>query len=325
MYKKTLLKKTIVFGMVILFLGASVVTAANINLESKNVTNDIKKPSLDTKIFYPTNDAKIAQDAPNKNYGSDPGINIRNEYGGGGSSGWSSDGLYRFDISSIPTGATILKATFYLFYNKWTSTNPAGRMLNVYRLTSNWNEDSVTWITAPTYNPAASAYSPVPPTVNVWMEWDVTGDVQEFVSGTTNYGWRLRDDNYWGTVNIPLSQFRTKEAGQELSPYLKVEYKKSKNYNIITGLDDGPGWIYRIFGKISTYEILEYEEIKYLHAKSVLTFGFFWNVLKKYPNVILPTFIRNEYFNLPLDGAEIDIWPTLFGNNFYISAKGEFI
>ena len=233
--RKKLFCKPYIIGVIILFFGASVVSAINVNIESKIEIYDFNNQDPDLVTFYSTDDAKISQDDPNKNYDGDPGINIRNEFGGGGSSGWCSDGLYRFDISSIPSGASIIRATFYLFYNKWTSTNPAGRMLNFYRITSDWNEDTVTWNTAPTYNPVASAFSPVPVTVNVWMEWDVTSDIQEFVSGTTNYGWRLRDDNYWGTVNIPLSQFRTREAGQELSPYLEIEYTKSRSRYTIDG------------------------------------------------------------------------------------------
>ena len=227
----SLLKKMLVLSTIILFFAASSVSALNINTVSTNEIKDYKNPNPDLATFYPTDDAKIAQDDPNKNYDGDPGINIRNEYGFGGS-GWGSDGLYRFDISSIPSGASIIKATFYIFYNKWTTTNPAGRMLNVYKITSDWNEDTVTWNTAPTYNPAASSYSPVPATVNVWMKWDVTSDIEEFVSGTQNYGWRLRDDNYWGGPNIPLTQFRTREAGQELSPYLEIEYTKSRSRDI---------------------------------------------------------------------------------------------
>jgi hypothetical protein len=227
--RKKLFCKSCILGVVLLFFGASVVSALNINVEPKIEIYDFNNPDPDLATFYPTDDAKIAQDDPNKNYDGEAGINIRNEFGGGGGSGWCSDGLYRFDISSIPSGASIIRATFHLFYNKWTSTNPAGRMLNVYRITSDWNEDTVTWNTAPTYNPAASAFSPVPATVNLWMEWDVTSDIEEFVSGTTNYGWRLRDDNYWGGPDIPLSQFRTREAGQELSPYLEIEYTKSRS------------------------------------------------------------------------------------------------
>ena len=86
---------------------------------------------------------------------------------------------------------------------------------------------------------------------------------------------------------------------------------------------DWPGFHYRIFGKISKYEILEYEEIEYLHARSVFIFGFVWNVSKKYPNLIFPTYIRRGlWLNLPLEGADIDIWPTPYSNYYYIKASG---
>jgi len=184
------------------------------------------------QIFYSTDDSEISQDLPNSPLGSREAITIRNEFGAGGNSGWASDALFKFDISSIPSGASVIRATMYLFNNKWTSTNPAGRMLNVYRITNDWNENTFTGNTAPTYHPVTTAYSPVPATVNVWIQWNLTSDVRDFLSGTTNYGWRLRDDNYWGKPDIPLTQVRSKEFGQDLSPYLEIEYIKTRSRDI---------------------------------------------------------------------------------------------
>jgi len=229
--KSILLYKTLVISIILFLIGVHTISAINTNNELMKI-NENNNSSSKIKIFYSTDDAKISQDDPNKNYDGEFGINIRNEFGVGGSSGWASQGLYKFDISSIPSGVSVLRATLYLFYNKWTSTNPSGRYLNLYRVTSDWDEDTVTWNTVPSYSPAASAYSPVPPTVNIWVDWDVTIDVKKFLSGTQNFGWILTDDNYWGTVNIPLSQFRTREFGQGLIPYLEVEYTKSKSIDI---------------------------------------------------------------------------------------------
>ena len=248
--KNNILEKTFAIGIIFLFIGAGVVTANNTNIEKKNDIELVVKSGSDVKQFHPIDDAKIAQDDPSKNYGSDPGVNIRNEFGIGRSSGWGSDGLFKFDISSIPKGASVIRATFYLFYNKWTSTNPAGRMLNVYILLNDWNENTVTWNTAPTYNQVASAYSPVPATVNVWIEWNVTSDVVGFLSGTSNYGWRVRDDNYWGMFDIPLTQVRTKEAGQEISPYLEIEYIKTRSNEVTNHL------ILRFLARFPMLEIL---------------------------------------------------------------------
>ena len=231
--KYSFLNKTLVIGTILLFFGVSIVSALNISIESSEMVFNIENSGNTIENFYPIDDAGLSQDAPNTNKGDSESMTIRNEYGFGGGSGWGADGLIKFDISSIPSRATIIRATLFLFYNKWTSTNPAGRMLNIYRLTEDWNEDTVTWNTAPAYNPVASAYAPVPATVNVWIEWDVTSDVQGFHSGTNNYGWRIRDDNYWGTFDIPLTQVRTKEFGQEVLPYLEIEFTRARSRHTI--------------------------------------------------------------------------------------------
>ena len=44
-------------------------------------------------IINPSDDTKLAHGSPNKNYGENEKIWIRNDYGGGGSSGWGWDGL----------------------------------------------------------------------------------------------------------------------------------------------------------------------------------------------------------------------------------------
>ena len=55
------------------------------------------------------------------------------------------------------------------------------------------------------------------------MIWDVSSDVQDFVDETeTNYGWKITDENYWGSVNIPVTSFHSKEYGSFI-PYLEIE------------------------------------------------------------------------------------------------------
>ena len=88
--RKNLFCKSCIIGVVLLFFGASVVSAMNTDVESKIEIYNFNNSNPDLATFYPTDDAKIAQDDPNKNYDGDPGINIRNEFGGGGSSGWCS-------------------------------------------------------------------------------------------------------------------------------------------------------------------------------------------------------------------------------------------
>jgi hypothetical protein len=55
------------------------------------------------------------------------------------------------------------------------------------------------------------------------MAWDVTSDVQAFADGQAdNYGWRIRDENYWGSTNIPITSFHSKEFGGGNASYLEV-------------------------------------------------------------------------------------------------------
>ena len=81
----------------------------------------------------------------NTNYENHNDIDIKNEYGAGKSSGWAADGLVKFDISSISSKGIILSATLNFYYYSWGDNNPVGRDLNLYRITSIWKEDTVTW------------------------------------------------------------------------------------------------------------------------------------------------------------------------------------
>ena len=58
------------------------------------------------------------------------------------------------------------------------------------------------------------------------MDWDVTTDVSAFLSGELpNYGWIVKDETYWGFVDIPIIQYRTKEhQDQAFHPRLVIEY-----------------------------------------------------------------------------------------------------
>lgn len=161
-----------------------------------------------TDTFYPSDDSEISQFEPDANYGSLEYMLTRNS----GGSNWEADVLVKFDISSIGSGETITSAKLKLYYFYWDDNNPAGNFLDLCRITSDWNEDSVTWTDKPTHTEESCVRATVPGSPGVWMEWDVTADVQSFVSEpATNYGWLLIDMTYFGGVDIPRTWFRTKE------------------------------------------------------------------------------------------------------------------
>ena len=178
----------------------------------------------DVLTFYPTDDTCVSMRYPDSNSGSSTKLIVMNRYGHWShEENWEKDILTRFDLSSIPPGTDISSATLHLYYYHWHDNNPAGRKLTCYRVTSDWDEDTVTWNTRPNYASQYTCDSNVPSGPGVWMDWDVTADVQAFVNDAQvdNYGWQIMDEKYWGYYDIPRTYFRSKEYGAFI-PYLEV-------------------------------------------------------------------------------------------------------
>jgi hypothetical protein len=146
----------------------------------------------------------------------------------------------RFDLTKcsplLPTTATVKLATIRLF----VTTLPATcRTYDIFDATVAWTETAITWNNQPfgtTLNNPASATKTS--SINVGPSgcqnatassyvsgWDVTVDVQNFVSGTqTNNGWMIRDDieNFATTTT---STFSTKDANTlARGPQLVITY-----------------------------------------------------------------------------------------------------
>jgi hypothetical protein len=176
-----------------------------------------------------TADAWLFQWTPNTNYGtsldieiypwSSPGVNRR--------------GIIRFDLTGVPSTASILSARVFLLE---AGTMGFDRTIAFHRVTRSWTEGGVSWNRYDGVNSWTSPggdYAIVPTaTANVvwgggpldWDSWDVTADVQAFVSGTlTNDGWLIKDtveddsQNFWF--------FHSREALlPSFRPYLQVDY-----------------------------------------------------------------------------------------------------
>ncbi len=178
-----------------------------------------------TKTLYPTDDTFVWQESSGSNYGDEEFMKIKNFNGWFLDDDNQMDGLIKFDVTSIPTGSTIVSAKLYLYYYDYDYNNPdAHSVLELYRMTSNWNEDTVTWNTRPV-NSVFKTSATVPSSF-AWIDWDVTSDIQNFVDGTvSNYGWKIHDSYEWDNFDIPVTKFVTKEYGSYI-PYLEIEYEE---------------------------------------------------------------------------------------------------
>ena len=128
--------------------------------------------------------------------------------------------LIRFDLSSIPSGATIDSATVYLY--SYASNVYGTGTYNIHMLTGAWDGSTVTWNTQPGYDLTPTDSKLI--SGGTWHDWDVTSDVQAFVGGGINYGWLIKlepesDPNWPG-----IWCFSSEYPDSTLHPYLEVTY-----------------------------------------------------------------------------------------------------
>ena len=148
----------------------------------------------------------------------------------------------KFDLSSIPAGATIESATLQLYM---TTAPDVSRTYDAHCLTANWTEGTgtaalpgtsdVTWdnrITGTAWTTAGGDFNATPTastttetTAGVWLSWDITADVAAWYAGTPNYGMLIKDSSE-SDNSKEFAEFASKESGSNI-PKLVVTYVKA--------------------------------------------------------------------------------------------------
>jgi hypothetical protein len=140
-------------------------------------------------------DAWVWKAAPTTNYGSSPVFALNDNQGTGCyNDGSTAYGFVRFDVggASLPAVATSAKLKLYCLA---ALQSPAGKLpLELYRLTSDWNEMTVTYNARPTRGPLVTQVNvPDQPAGLGWHELDITALYNQWRSGALpNYGLELR-------------------------------------------------------------------------------------------------------------------------------------
>jgi hypothetical protein len=125
-------------------------------------------------------DAEINSGSPGSNLGSNEFLTLN------WINNFRSIGLVEFDLSSIAPGSVINSAQLSLFHQINTQSNA---QYDIFRVTSPWLESTVTFNTAPSFDPIAVSSLTFSGNPGVRREWDVTAVVQGWVSGAfANYG-----------------------------------------------------------------------------------------------------------------------------------------
>lgn len=227
------LRTCIVIAIVLLFTGTSIAIESKVGNEKTILPKNLAKG---TYTFNPTDDSYIGDEGAIN--GFLPVMSLRN----GGSGGyWAASPVVKFDISSIPpnSASSIISAKVYLYYFDQANNDPTGNPLVLYRFLGDWKEESITKGSMPTYASQQSAMTPAPGSIGIWISWNVTEDIQSFVSGSfVNYGWILINEHYWSGPNIPLMYLYSKEQGNNI-PYLEVVINEPPSTPQIIGQVNG--------------------------------------------------------------------------------------
>lgn len=162
-----------------------------------------------------TGDTYVEQDQPTENRGGSVTFAVKAE------SAKVRRAFVRFDLTSVPGTAVIDSATL----RANIETAPlASRTYEAQRAASSWAELTVTWNTQPGVSGSAVT-AETGTTADVWNEWTVSADVQDFVDGTeSDYGWRIRDDGEGGSVDETQYHSEENVIDPALSPQLRVFY-----------------------------------------------------------------------------------------------------
>ena len=159
-------------------------------------------------------DTWIVQNLPTTNYGTNNFLNIGNQ---GSSPNMNTRALIKFDLGLIPNDAIINSATLNF---KTSAIN--NRTINIHKITSNWDANTATWNLQPSFD--SNVYSSKLVNTVGAVSFDVKSLVQEWVNGTVNYGFLLKDSNEAVSVTTSTGFYSTEDTTASNRPTLTIDY-----------------------------------------------------------------------------------------------------
>ncbi|GAG04611.1 unnamed protein product, partial [marine sediment metagenome] len=165
-----------------------------------NLNNDASTPITIpvTTTFTSIADTEVREDKPTQIFGTEVDMRVKPQ------AAKVARAFVQFDVSSIPSGATVTSATLTLCLTKIQ----AGQIHELRSVTGSWAEATLTWNNQPTVSATVTDTITVPGAIGC-VTFTVTSNVQAWVDGTTNYGWRINDQNE-GSIGRD-SKYRTRE------------------------------------------------------------------------------------------------------------------
>lgn len=180
----------IIFGLVNPLLAYSFPSNQETDSSSIKGNQDATHSLIKRLTFYPIQDSFIDEEQPYTNTHIYPlyfFLRVRSLAGANQRS------LLQFDTrSAVPHGAQIIDAQLQI----WLNFAPVeSRVFDLYRVTENWLDTTVTWSNQPAYSTELTGGLETGDE-RKWLKWNVTEDTQGFFNGSfPNYGWLFKDRN----------------------------------------------------------------------------------------------------------------------------------
>jgi hypothetical protein len=201
-----------------LAIGTGAGFAATLGVGSNHLWAGSQALTKGTCTVTGASDTSVNEAAKTTSYGSATTLDLNPDTN---SRRW---GFLDFDLSScaLPTTAGADSATLSLFVSNAPGTSFT---LTLAKVVSTWST-SLTWNGAQSLSYAGTTTTTtVGTSTGVWVDFTVTADVDDFIKGATNNGWRIVESGTTHNATQDLTQFSSSNAASN-KPKLVINYEK---------------------------------------------------------------------------------------------------
>jgi hypothetical protein len=215
-------RRLLLLLVVTIAVGSSVAYAASLNVSSWHIWAGSQTLTKATcTVTGALTDTYVDQNAATSSFGAAATLGLVPS-GDAPKQQWT---FVEFDLSScnIPStgGADSATLSLYLSTAPTTSFNyDATRVSSAWSGTLTWNQaQALTYAGSPTTSVAGGT------TAGVRISFPVTVDVDSFIKGGSNYGWRISDTGVGQNLVKDTAKFASTDSGANV-PTLTINYEK---------------------------------------------------------------------------------------------------
>jgi hypothetical protein len=211
-------KKILLVLVATLAIGTGVGFAATLGIGSNHLGTGSQTLTKGTCTVTGATDTFVNEGAKTTSYSTSTTLDLIPDTS---SRKWS---FLDFDLSScaLPTTAGADSATLSLYLTNAPSNSFT---LTLAQVASPW-ATSLTWNGAQSLSYAgATTTTTVGTSTGVWVNFTVTGDVDDFIKGGANNGWRIVESGTTHNATQDLTQFSSSDATTN-KPKLVINYEK---------------------------------------------------------------------------------------------------